>query len=253
MLTGLCNAQSGEEAYKIISYNGQQLMVPFVDGSDLKWSVADTVLTGATDENDGKMNTSKIINKLGTQAQAAYFCDTLTSLGFSDWYLPSKNELHYLYSNIDTKSLFDKNKSYWSSTEAWKSQHDSRVYTYLFQRFDEGDYFSEKPQPVNNCCVVTQGYKVKCIRPALITNTMVMRTEKINIYPNPSQNDVNLTFRNSEIKSILIYNSQGKMISDINVSLNITSLSFELAPDIYTIMVKDSDDQLFWEKLVIIR
>jgi hypothetical protein len=49
---------------------------------------------------DGPTNSAAVVALYGTNAQAAYFCETLTVGGFSDWYLPAKNELEVLYYNL---------------------------------------------------------------------------------------------------------------------------------------------------------
>jgi len=69
----------------------------------------------------GKPNTQTIMaeaaNKGGGFGWAAQACVALTVNGFNDWFLPSRDELHYMYGNLHIQGLGDfKNDFYWSST-----------------------------------------------------------------------------------------------------------------------------------------
>jgi hypothetical protein len=65
----------------------------------------------------GKSNTTKIIQKQGGGNYAAKLCDDLTLNGYSDWFLPSKDELNILYQNGLEIGGFDYTGVYWSSSE----------------------------------------------------------------------------------------------------------------------------------------
>jgi hypothetical protein len=69
----------------------------------------------------GKANTQEIMveaaNKGGGFGWAAQACDTFTLNGFSDWFLPSRDELNYIYGNLHKNGKGDlRNEWYWSST-----------------------------------------------------------------------------------------------------------------------------------------
>lgn len=77
----------------------------------------------------GAQNTKKSIARavaIGSTCPAASVCDNLTSGGYTDWYLPSKDELDMMYVNLHMQGLGGfANNSYWSSTEgdnfnAWR-------------------------------------------------------------------------------------------------------------------------------------
>lgn len=88
------------------------------------WSTED-VVTNATDPNDGGVNQDWIVaNKTITVYPAFKDCDDLngvSSLGYTDWYLPSRIELnllwiHYADINAGPGDSFLATQ-YWSSTE----------------------------------------------------------------------------------------------------------------------------------------
>ena len=103
----------------------------------IPWYNGDYVLTGATGTSigTGMSNTQKIVNIQGSGNYAAKLCDDLTLNGFSDWFMPSKDELNLMYENLHL-NLFGGFASdyYWSSSEgsadnAWN------------QYFGNGDQF----------------------------------------------------------------------------------------------------------------
>jgi len=73
------------------------------------------IVAGASDDNNGASNTFLVVQMCG-QATAAAVCDNLVAFGFSDWYLPSYNELECLRVNAVTIGGFASG-AYWSSTE----------------------------------------------------------------------------------------------------------------------------------------
>jgi uncharacterized protein (TIGR02145 family) len=76
-------------------------------------------ITGATGTGlgIGFHNTEMIVANQGDGSYAAKLCYDLVLGGYSDWCLPSKDELNKLYINRELIGGFDKNYSYWSSSE----------------------------------------------------------------------------------------------------------------------------------------
>ena len=70
----------------------------------------------------GEQNTEEIVNQSGNEAatSAAVYCSELVSGGQSDWFLPSKDELNLMYTNLQSASTPLGGFStvfYWSSSE----------------------------------------------------------------------------------------------------------------------------------------
>ncbi len=65
----------------------------------------------------GKENTDKIVNALSGDS-AAKLCDDLSYGGYSDWFLPSRDELKEMYNILKVAGVGDFSGFYWSSTES---------------------------------------------------------------------------------------------------------------------------------------
>ena len=92
-----------------------------------EWGCIGTEIAGAdgTAIGTGNQNTIDIMAGCATAGIAARLCGDLTEGGYSDWYLPSKDELNQLYINRVAIGGFSSENQYWSSTEnganfAWK-------------------------------------------------------------------------------------------------------------------------------------
>ena len=77
----------------------------------------------------GYQNTLDIVASCAEAGTAARICYDLILNGYSDWFLPSVDELHKLYLNRDAIGGFVFNDNYWSSTEydnfnAWEIGFD---------------------------------------------------------------------------------------------------------------------------------
>jgi hypothetical protein len=69
--------------------------------SSKQWKNANTVTSGSDSAIDGPQNTADMVaDGSSTVYPAAHFCNDLVIGGFSDWYMPAKNELEVCYYNL---------------------------------------------------------------------------------------------------------------------------------------------------------
>ncbi len=94
-------------------------------GTDVAWGCEGTSISEATgmEIGTGKSNTEAIVSNCGEADIAAKLCSDLVLNGYSDWYLPSHDELRAIDSNeerIDGISHgFYFSSSQYSSNQAW--------------------------------------------------------------------------------------------------------------------------------------
>jgi hypothetical protein len=107
------------------------IAAPSDQSTSATWYNGTYIATGATGTalGNGITNTTNIVSVQGAGAYAARLCDTLTLGTYTDWYLPSKDELNLLYRNKAIIGGFSTN-GYWSSSEtdmndAWSQNFNS--------------------------------------------------------------------------------------------------------------------------------
>jgi len=85
----------------------------------IQWYNGSYMETGATDTaiGTGQDNTTSIVTAQGAGSYAAQLCNDLTEGGYTDWFLPSKDELNKLFLNRLAIGAFVAPYSYWSSSE----------------------------------------------------------------------------------------------------------------------------------------
>jgi hypothetical protein len=98
----------------------------FTEWKDKEWgSFKNLIGVTGTDIGTGQHNTSIIVTWLqshGEKDRAAQLCDALVCNGYSDWFLPSKDELNLMYKNLKINDVGGfAGDSYWSSTVYWSS------------------------------------------------------------------------------------------------------------------------------------
>ena len=71
------------------------------ENAGAKWDNKNTATPGADSVIDGPQNTADMVaDGSSTVYPAGHFCNDLTIGGFSDWYMPAKNELEVCYYNL---------------------------------------------------------------------------------------------------------------------------------------------------------
>jgi hypothetical protein len=107
-------------------------------GSGAPWSASGRGVSGTnTSAGSGKRNTQLIVNTLqeaGESAAAAQVTTYYSQGGYSDWFLPSRDELDFMYKNLKQKNLGG-----FSSGWYWSSSQMSSNSDYAWgQRFSDG-------------------------------------------------------------------------------------------------------------------
>ena len=110
---------------------------PSTEWTDKEWGSYGTFIGGTeTGIGTGQSNTNTIVTWLNSHSEtdrAAQVCDALIYGGYSDWFLPSKDELNLMYINLKVFGVGGfADSSYWSSSEGV-------AYEAWGQDFNDGD------------------------------------------------------------------------------------------------------------------
>ena len=134
--------QSGDTGYVAGEQHG--LIAATQDqsnGIQLQWYNGDYIVTGATGTaiGTGLTNTNAIIAAQGSGSYAASIARDYNGGGYTDWFLPSKDELNQLYVNSAAIGGFT-DYWYWSSTDfevdtAWSQYFDGGGQNYYNKDF----------------------------------------------------------------------------------------------------------------------
>jgi len=127
--------------------------MPYDQAKQVPWGA--NSITGADSPSDGTANSDNILRYFAGKPEgkikpAVNYCDTLTSGGYSDWYLPSIMELRRMYQVQDIIGGF-KLGDYCSSTEYGRED----AYAIHFRPHNRVEFYYNKTNSL---------YNVRCIR-----------------------------------------------------------------------------------------
>lgn len=108
------------------------LIAATTDVNTSTWGCSGTTIPGGIVLGTGNQNTIDIMAGCAETGIAARVCGDLVLNSYSDWYLPSKDELNILYINRFAIGNFSTSNFYWSSSEfdilnAWNQNFNSGV------------------------------------------------------------------------------------------------------------------------------
>lgn len=110
----------GGYIFYLNTIDGSGFVTGFQDNSgSINWgSFADVTTANNTQINFGIQNTTAITNYYNLTNTAADFCENLTLNGFSDWFLPSKDEMSLMMSRLKNIEgiFFGAVTGYWTSS-----------------------------------------------------------------------------------------------------------------------------------------
>ena len=107
---------------------------PSDQNAGIRWynGSSSDINTGTT-VGTGRANTEAIIAAQGSGNYAAKVCKNLTINGYSDWFLPSKDELGLMYTNLKETGLVSFGRVW-----LWSSSQENRSYAWV-QGFSPGE------------------------------------------------------------------------------------------------------------------
>ena len=132
--------QAGDPGYDANVQHG--LIAAPSDQGFAPWGCNGTGISGAdgTAIGTGAQNTIDIMNGCSSAGIAARLCGDLVLGGYSDWYLPSKDELNQLYLNKVAIGGFNSNGlAYWSSSEG----DNDRAWEQGFNQGSQWSYYKD--------------------------------------------------------------------------------------------------------------
>ncbi len=107
--------QPGDTYYKAGETHGL-IVTTSVQSTAAQWGCSGTSISTSTTIGTGQNNTTAIVNNCTIPNIAAHLCDNLNFGGYSDWFLPSRDELSQLFINRNSIGVLSIG-TYWSSSQ----------------------------------------------------------------------------------------------------------------------------------------
>ncbi len=128
--------QSGDPGF-VVGQNHGIIAATSDQSSGIRWFNGTYTTTNATGTaiGTGNSNTNTIVSAQGLGSYAAKLCSDLVLGGYSDWYLPSKDELNKLFLSRSIIGGFNST----SLSYYWTSSEYSNVYSHVLQ-FSTGSF-----------------------------------------------------------------------------------------------------------------
>ena len=105
----------------VLFYSGATILIASLKDIEipLYWDNFKNAVSGtSTAIGSGATNTTKIVSVCtGNTMIAASVCSDYSFSGYTDWFLPSKDELNQIYLRRSLIGGFDENSNYWSSSQ----------------------------------------------------------------------------------------------------------------------------------------
>ena len=156
--------------------------------TDAPWGCQGTNISGTLNAvGTGSANTALIVAGCATSGISARICDELTLNGYSDWFLPSLDELAQMYTKLAADGLGNfANHTYWSSTQ----QSATQAYTIDMNNGNQGTHAKDN----------TSNRYTRAMRRFLMGTPRVVETglayiePAVETYVAPSNNNTYVSF-----------------------------------------------------------